>query len=61
MFDLNPPPFLDNPVSFSLKLNHRRQVSGDGVGGPHICVYNSVKWPTKLFYGTKASERILVS
>ena len=47
-------------VGFGLKLHHRRQVSRDGIGGPHFDMYNAVKRPAQFINGAKACKAVLV-
>ena len=48
MLHLNAPAILDDFVSFCLKLHHRRQVGGDGISGPNLCMDDAVKGPAQL-------------
>lgn len=56
MLYLNAPPLRNDLVSLGLKLHHRRQVSGDGIGGPNLRMDNTVKRPAKLLDCTQAGQ-----
>ena len=56
MFHLNAPSLLDNLVGLSLELHHWRQVGGNRVGGPHLCMDDAVKGPAQLLDCAQAGQ-----
>jgi hypothetical protein len=55
VFHLNAPPLLDDLIGLSFELNHRREVSLNGISSPYLSVNNTIKRPTKFFNGSQAS------
>lgn len=58
MFNLDPPSPLDDLISFSLKLYHRRKISGDGVSSPYFCVNDPVEGPAQFFDGSQTRQAV---
>ena len=56
MFHLNATLLLDDLISMGLELHHRRKIGGDGVGGEHFRVDDTVKRPAELFDSAQAGQ-----
>ena len=58
MFNLDPPSPLDDLISLSLELYHRRKISGNSVSGPHFCMNDPVEGPAQLFNGSQTRQAV---
>lgn len=59
MLYLNAPARPDDFIGFGFKFHHGRKICGDGIGGPHIDVDDTVEGPALLLDGAKAGQGVL--
>ena len=59
MLYLNAPARPDDFIGFGFKFHHGRKICGDGIGGPHIDVDDTVEGPALLLDGAKAGQGVI--